>query len=108
MIACDSYLHALADGTRSRIVELLAERPHTASEIHRAFPIAAPAVSRHLRVLREAGLVRERTPEHDRRVRIYSLEEQPLRELSDWIAELSRGWQTQLDAFRDYVEVRGR
>lgn len=108
MIAPDNYLHALADGTRSRIVELLAERPRTASEIHRAFPIAAPAVSRHLRVLREAGLVQERTPENDGRVRIYSLEEQPLRELSDWIAELSRGWQAQLDSFRDYVEVRGR
>jgi DNA-binding transcriptional ArsR family regulator len=108
MIARDNYLRALADGTRSRIVELLAERPRTASEIHRSFPIAAPAVSRHLRVLRDAGLVREETPEHDRRVRIYSLEERPLRELSDWIVELSRGWQAQLEAFRDYVEVRGR
>jgi DNA-binding transcriptional ArsR family regulator len=102
----DQVLVALADGTRGRIVEMLAARPHTATEIHRAFPIAAPAVSRHLRVLREAGLVEERRPERDRRVREYSLRLEPVQELSGWLDALSRQWQTQLDSFKDYVALR--
>ena len=99
-------LLALADGTRGAIVEMLAKRPHTATEIHRAFPIAAPAVSRHLRVLREAGLVEERRPAHDRRVRVYTLKAQPMQELADWLAAVSQLWQVQLDSFKDYVALR--
>ncbi|HWT22952.1 MAG TPA: metalloregulator ArsR/SmtB family transcription factor [Solirubrobacteraceae bacterium] len=99
-------LLALADGTRGRIVELLAERPRTASEIHRSFPIAAPAVSRHLRVLREAGLVQERRPAGDRRVRVYTLRTEPVNELAEWLDGMSRRWQDQLDAFKDYVALR--
>jgi DNA-binding transcriptional ArsR family regulator len=102
----EQVLLALADGTRSRILELLASRPHTATELHRAFPIAAPAVSRHLRVLRETGLVDERRPEHDRRVRIYLLRPEPMREVGGWLEELSRAWQQQLDSYKDYVAVR--
>ena len=101
-----SRLTALADGTRAGIVELLAERPHTATEIHRAFPIAAPAVSRHLRVLREAGLVEERRPAHDRRVRVYTLETEPMQDLAGWLDATSRTWQRQLDSFRDHVTLR--
>jgi DNA-binding transcriptional ArsR family regulator len=104
----EELLLALADGTRSRIVEMLADRPHTASEIHRAFPIAAPAVSRHLRVLREAGLVEERRPEEDRRVRLYTLRPEPMDEVADWLADLSRAWQQQLESFKDYVALRTR
>jgi DNA-binding transcriptional ArsR family regulator len=102
----EELLLALADGTRGRIVEMLSGRPHTASEIHRAFPIAAPAVSRHLRVLREAGLIDERRPEDDRRVRLYTLRPEPMHEVSGWIEELSRRWQDQLESFKDYVAVR--
>jgi DNA-binding transcriptional ArsR family regulator len=102
----EALLLALADGTRGRIVEMLATRPLTASEIHRAFPIAAPAVSRHLRVLREAGLIEERRPEEDRRVRLYTLRPEPMSEVADWLEELSRTWQQQLDSFKDYVALR--
>jgi DNA-binding transcriptional ArsR family regulator len=102
----EQLLLALADGTRGRIVEMLAGRPHTASEIHRAFPIAAPAVSRHLRVLREAGLIEERRPEEDRRVRLYTLRPEPMEEVADWLTELSHAWQQQLDSFKDYVALR--
>jgi DNA-binding transcriptional ArsR family regulator len=101
-----ALLLALADPTRGRIVELLAVRPHTATEIHRAFPIAAPAVSRHLRVLREAGLVEEQRPPADRRVRLYRLRVQPVDELAGWLEGVSRAWQTQLDSFRDHVALR--
>ena len=102
----EELLLALADGTRGRIVEMLAGRPHTASEIHRAFPIAAPAVSRHLRVLREAGLIEERRPEEDRRVRLYTLRPEPMEEVIGWLEELSRAWQEQLESFKDYVALR--
>ena len=99
-------MHALADGTRAGIVDLLAERPHTATELHRAFPIAAPAVSRHLRVLREAGLVEERRPAHDKRVRVYTLKAEPMQELAGWLDTTSRTWQRRLDSFRDHVALR--
>lgn len=99
-------LGALAHPTRARIVEMLASRPHTAGEIHGAFPIAAPAVSRHLRVLRQTGLVEERRPDADRRVRLYALRPEPLDELAAWLAAMSGGWRQQLDAFKDYVGVR--
>jgi DNA-binding transcriptional ArsR family regulator len=102
----EELLLALSDGTRARIVEMLAARPHTASEIHRAFPIAAPAVSRHLRVLREAGLVQERRPDDDRRVRIYTLNAEPVRGLAGWLQTVSEMWQSQLDSFKDYVALR--
>jgi DNA-binding transcriptional ArsR family regulator len=102
----EQLLLALADRTRGRIVEMLAGGPHTASEIHRAFPIAAPAVSRHLRVLRQAGLIEERRPEEDRRVRLYTLRREPMDEVADWLTELSHAWQQQLDSFKDYVALR--
>jgi DNA-binding transcriptional ArsR family regulator len=101
----DGLLSALADPTRRRIVELLAARPMTAGEIHATFPIANPAVSRHLRVLREAGLITE-LPVSDGRVRLYTLRPESLDPLSSWVAELSRNWQTQLESFKDYVEAR--
>ena len=99
-------LAAVADTTRAEIVEMLARRPHSAGEIHRAFPIAAPAVSRHLRVLREAGLVEEHQPADDRRVRLYALRTEPFAELAAWLDELSRGWQDQLDSFKEFVALR--
>ncbi len=102
----DRWLPALADPTRRRIVELLGESPRTAGELHGAFPIAGPAVSRHLRVLREAGLIVQREVPGDRRVRLYALAPEPIDELSRWLDRLSEAWQDQLDAFKDYVALR--
>ena len=97
---------ALADPTRAEIVQMLSRGEKTASEIHAAFSIAAPAVSRHLRVLREAGLVEERRPESDRRVRLYALRPEALEELAAWLMSLGQAWQAQLQAFKDFVSVR--
>jgi DNA-binding transcriptional ArsR family regulator len=96
---------ALADPTRRHIVELLAQRPLTAGEIYAEFGIANPAVSRHLRVLREAGVIGE-LPVTDRRVRRYALRPKSLEPLSEWVGELGRTWQAQLDSFKEYVSVR--
>jgi DNA-binding transcriptional ArsR family regulator len=102
----DTTLLALADPTRARIVEMLSTRPHTAGEIHRAFEIANPAVSRHLRVLREAGLVTESTPPDDGRVRVYALNATPIEELRAWLDGMENRWQSQLDSFKDFVALR--
>jgi DNA-binding transcriptional ArsR family regulator len=88
-------LAALADPTRRRIVELLAERDHDVAALHAHFAISQPAVSRHLRVLREHGLVRSR-PEAQRRV--YSLDPAPLAALHDWLGHYREFWAQRLDA----------
>src|SRR3954453_10132110 len=75
-------LQALADPTRREIVELLATGERNAGEIAAHFDVSRPAVSRHLRVLREHGLVRARQL---RQQRIYSLDRAPLEELDAWL-----------------------
>jgi DNA-binding transcriptional ArsR family regulator len=96
-------LEALADPTRRTIVELLAAGDHSAGEIAAHFRTSRPGVSRHLRVLREHGLVRAR--EEGRR-RVYSLEPAPLAELDEWLARYRSFWTNRLDALD--VELRRR
>ena len=88
-------LEALSDPTRRQIVELLAERERNAGEIAAEFPVSRPAVSRHLRVLREHGLVRTRT---EGQQRIYSLDPGPLIELDEWLTHYRAFWTNRLDA----------
>ncbi len=102
----DLLLTALGDPTRRHILELLASGPRTATDLYREFAIAGPAVSRHLRVLRESGLVSDHPVAGDKRVRLYRLEGRPLTDLARWLDDLGRGWQGQLDAFKDYVALR--
>jgi DNA-binding transcriptional ArsR family regulator len=88
-------LEALADPTRREIVELLAVHDRSAGEIASHFRVSRPAVSRHLRVLREHGLVRAR---QQRQQRIYSLDPAPLVELDDWLTRNRSFWTNRLDA----------
>jgi DNA-binding transcriptional ArsR family regulator len=97
-------LAALADPTRRGIVALLAGGERPAGEVARAFPVSRPAVSRHLRVLRDAGLVRSRT---DGRRRLYALDPGPLRELDAWLEPYRDLWAQRLDAL-DTEIARGR
>ena len=97
-------LTALADPTRRRIVELLAEREQDVSELHAHFPISQPAVSRHLRVLRDHGLVRSRA---EAQRRVYSLDPTPLAELDDWLGRYRPFWAQRLDALETELR-RGR
>ena len=97
-------LAALADPTRVRIVELLADRERSAGDIAREFPVSRPAVSRHLRVLREHGLVRVR---EEAQRRVYALEPAPLAELDAWLARYRSFWAQRLDAL-DTELRRGR
>jgi DNA-binding transcriptional ArsR family regulator len=75
---------ALADETRCALVDLLRERPRPVHELAAAFAISRPAISRHLRVLKEAGLISE---ERDGRENVYSLKRQRLRLLSTWLEQ---------------------
>ena len=97
-------LSALADPTRRRIVELLRERPRRAGELVAAFEVSAPAISRHLRVLRRSGLVTDRGVEDDARLRVYRLEQEPFVALQAWLDQVQAFWTDQLGAFRDHVE----
>ena len=85
---------ALADPIRVEIVELLAERDMAAGEIAERFDVSRPAVSRHLRVLRESDLV---TVRGDAQRRVYSLNPGPLDELGDWMERNRRLWERRLD-----------
>ena len=88
-------LAAIADPTRRRIIELLAEREHTAGELVEAFDLSAPAISQHLNVLREAGLVVTRAVGQSR---IQSLNPDGLKELDAWLEKTRSVWSGRLDA----------
>ena len=93
---------ALADPTRTAIVDALAGRPHTVSEIVDLFVVSQPAISQHLRVLREAGLV---SVEPRGRVRVYRLDPRPLVEIDRWLDRYRKFWATKLDALEDHMEA---
>ena len=95
--------YALADPTRLRIVELLAEGERSAGELAAEFATSRPGVSRHLRVLREHGLVRVRG---EGQRRLYSLDPEPLAELDAWLERYRSFWMNRLDALD--VEIRRR
>jgi DNA-binding transcriptional ArsR family regulator len=102
----DRTLAALADPTRRRVVELLRRRPRRAGELASAFGVSAPAMSRHLRVLRTRGLVREERADDDARVRIYRLRPEPFTNLQAWLRELESFWGDQLQSFGGHVARR--
>ena len=97
-------LAALSDPIRRELVELLAGGELAAGELAGRFPVSRPAVSRHLRVLREAGLVRVRS---EGKRRLYALDPRPLRELDDWLERYRDLWAHRLDAL-DTEIARGR
>ena len=100
----DRTLAALADPHRRGVVDLLRKRPRAASEIANAMGLSPPAMSRHLRILRQGGLVEESHPEFDARLRIYRLKPAPMRELRSWLEETERLWAEQLSAFKAHIE----
>jgi DNA-binding transcriptional ArsR family regulator len=100
-MALDASLAALADPTRRRLLRLVGERPRKAGELAGAFPVSRPAVSKHLRVLREAGLVES---ESRGRARIYRLAPGGIAEVRRWVEETGRLWDAGLEAFRRHAE----
>jgi DNA-binding transcriptional ArsR family regulator len=74
---------------RRGVIDLLRKGPRRASDLADDLEMTRPAMSRHLRVLRKSGLVTERDPEHDARVRMYRLEPAPFTELRHWLDEVA-------------------
>ena len=96
----DSVLAAISDESRRTVLSALSEGPATVTELAALLPIARPGVSRHLRVLREAGLVDVRS---DAQRRIYSIRPQPLAELDEWLAPYRALWTNRLDALHTEI-----
>jgi DNA-binding transcriptional ArsR family regulator len=98
----DEVASAIADPVRREILLMLRDESLSAGQIAGRFPISRPAISRHLRVLREAGLVHDAA---DGRRRVYMLVTAPLDALAGWLGQLTgpSGWQHQLDALETEV-----
>jgi DNA-binding transcriptional ArsR family regulator len=95
---------AIADPSRRAILDLLAEGRRTVNELLGHFRFSQPALSKHLRVLREAGLVEA---EADGRQRRYALRADGLRSVADWVRHYERFWNTKLDALGDVLDADG-
>jgi DNA-binding transcriptional ArsR family regulator len=102
----DATFAALADPARRRVVELLGQKPRRAGELAEALDLPAPAMSRHLRELKSAGLVEETHPEFDARVRIYALKDGARADLKKWLESTERMWANQLASFKAHIEKR--
>lgn len=93
---------ALAEPTRRRILDLLLERPRLVGELTAQLGLSQPGTSKHLRVLREAGLVQVRA---EAQRRWYELRPEPLAELDGWLAPYRRLWADRLDALERHLDA---
>lgn len=100
-----SVFQTLADPSRLRIVEALLSGEHAVNDLVARMDIHQSGVSRHLRILEEAGFVRMRP---DGAKRLYSLRAEPFRELDDWVNQYRRLWEARLDAFGEALERKQR
>jgi DNA-binding transcriptional ArsR family regulator len=96
---------ALADPHRRAALELLRERPRSVNELVERLALSQPSTSKHLRVLREAGLV---TVRQERQRRVYAVDPQPLAELHEWLARYRRLWDDRLDALERRLDEGNR
>ena len=95
------HLTALAEPTRRRIVDELRTSDRSVGELADALSVSQPAMSKHLKVLREGGLVSCRTAAQRR---IYRIEPEPFRELDEWLAPYRRLWTRHLDALERHLD----
>lgn len=99
--ASTDVFHAIADPTRRRMLEMLRDKELAAGDLAGSFRMSQPSVSQHLRVLRDAGLVRTRRLG---RQRIYQIRPRHLRTVVDWVAHFDKFWDDRLDALGRYLE----
>jgi DNA-binding transcriptional ArsR family regulator len=101
--AMPSTWSALSDPHRRAVLELLLERPRPVGELVQRLGLTQPGTSKHLRVLREAGLVHV---QRDGRRRLYALDPRPMAELDAWLAPYRRLWGDALDALERHLDAR--
>jgi DNA-binding transcriptional ArsR family regulator len=106
----DAAFNALSDTSRREIIRTLLQQPRRAGELAESIDMSPQALSRHLRILRRAGLVSETGIEHDARVRVYSVHAAAFQPVQQWLAQVEELWRGQLQAFKAYAEnsQRGR
>ena len=97
----DAYMPALSDPARRQILQLLAAGPLPVHALQRHFAFSQPALSKHLRILRKAGLV---AFERLGRSHLYSLRGEAIRETAEWLLELHRFWNERLDVLGDVLD----
>jgi DNA-binding transcriptional ArsR family regulator len=100
----DAVLQALSDASRRTVLEALSDGPATVGELAALLPIARPGVSRHLRVLREAGLVDVRK---EAQFRVYNLRPEPLAEVDEWLSHCRSLWESRMNALHTEI-ARGK
>jgi DNA-binding transcriptional ArsR family regulator len=98
----EATFQALADPTRRAVLDLLRRGSQPAGEIAGAFPISRPAISKHLRLLRRAHLVREH---REGRNRVYHLNPEPLRAVDTWLDQYRNFWKMNLTNLKTFVEA---
>ncbi|MCP9953783.1 ArsR/SmtB family transcription factor [Actinomadura madurae] len=97
-----SAFAVLAEPTRRRILDLLLERPRPVGELVEHLGLTQPGTSKHLRVLRDAGLVRAR---QDAQRRVYEVRLEPLAEVDAWLTPYRRAWEARLDALERHLDA---
>jgi DNA-binding transcriptional ArsR family regulator len=100
--ASETTFQALADPTRRAVLDLLRRGSQPAGDIAQAFPISRPAISKHLRLLRRAHLVRE---QRQGRHRVYQLNPEPLRAVDSWLDQYRAFWNLNLTNLKTFVEA---
>jgi DNA-binding transcriptional ArsR family regulator len=103
-----SLFGALADPTRRQVVQLLSEGPRRAGQIAGSVGVSGPAMSRHLRVLLEAGIVADERPADDARARVFRLRPDSVAGVQAWLDQLQAHWNEQLQSFKRHVEGSSR
>jgi len=104
----DAAFGALSDSSRREMIRTLLQQPRRAGELADSLDMSPQALSRHLRVLRRAGLVVEEGIEDDARVRVYSVHPGALQPVQQWLAQIEELWRGQLQAFKAYAETAQR
>jgi DNA-binding transcriptional ArsR family regulator len=99
---------ALADPRRRQVVQMLSIRPHRAGELADAAGMSAPAMSRHLKTLLDAGVVEDARVAADARLRMFTLRPQSLVAVQAFLDQLQAEWNTQLRSFKKHVEAKKR
>lgn len=102
LVPVTATFDVLAEPTRRRILDLLLERPRLVAELTERLGLTQPGTSKHLRVLREAGLVRVR---RDAQRRWYELRPDPLVEVDEWLQPYRRLWAGRLDALERHLDT---
>jgi DNA-binding transcriptional ArsR family regulator len=102
--ALDQILAALADPARRTVIERLCQQPLSAGDLARETGLSAAALSRHLRILRQLGMIAEAPLSRDARVRVYALRPQPMADLKTWLSQQEALWSRQVETVkRDYT-----